>query len=85
MAITDPCPSCGRWPCRCRTKDLVDAVTSLSAPAGAALAMHARLEPTLRAAKVLAVLALQSARYSTDGEFQQAVDDVLALTQGVRL
>jgi len=33
----------------------------------------------LRAAKVLAVLALQSPRYSLDGEFQQAVDDVLHL------
>lgn len=37
------------------------------------------------AAKTMAVMALQSARYSTDGEFQQAVDDVLHLTEGVRL
>lgn len=38
-----------------------------------------------RAAKTLAVLALQSKRYSLNREYQQAVDDVLTLTREVRL
>jgi len=36
-------------------------------------------------AKTLAILALQSARYSIDGEFQKAVDDVLCLTDHISL
>jgi hypothetical protein len=56
--------------------------TDLNRDVSELLAEHGELQ---RAAKILAVLALQSERHSTDEEFRLAVGGVLAITREVNL